>query len=1474
MKTIVNKLRFALLLGFVAIGMTVLAQDIANIEKLTTTTQMFLEEMAGKISFDNQNKPSRRIKAADGLRQIPTWRPIARPDTIDGEIYISAFIRVNDDKGISDIEQLGVIVQCQFDNGLMTALIPVDRIDELADLECVTRVNVASLKKSLTDVARQTTNTDDVLAYTADAISANLPHGYDGSGIVLGVIDSGIDFQHIAFKDKNGNPRIKRAYRYAGSGSGGATEYTGTGNLPTADATDSDHGTHTSSIAGGSSVIVSGTNVTVTDNHSSATYGGMAPGTDLYLCGIADLTNTYIANSFQKICGYADAQNQPVVVSNSWGSAYEDHDGHSDMSSLFAQYFGDTHPNHICVFASGNEAGMAESGYPGGYYISGNSTSNAPIGTIVKTLSWVTNQGVQYYGLIANAWTRATNATGIGVNIYVLNTSGGIVRTYNFTSSNGTQQFTPEGMTGTLNVGFYTSAVNGKKQVLLSTNYLQSDNVLAIEVYSIGGSTSVVDIWGGSYSYLSNYLTTNGHSWTAGNDDMTAGDEATDLNVISVGSYVSRYYYDNSAGDISSFSSYAVEGVGPSGRIQPWITAPGEIIISAMNHSATSHDVYQTIVNSSTNPYGSMAGTSMAAPAAAGIVALWMQAAQEVGKDMTVNDIKEVMKESAIHDQWTNGTHANRFGYGKINALGGIEYILREYGDPTITVSSNNVTFDGAPGGTYTETISVSGIQLTDDIIAELNDPNGVYTINRSVNLGSGGDLVITYAPTSQGNHNATITLTSTGAESQTITVTGTSRVVTEATVADGRPTNYYQSYLPIYGNQYNNKQINQMIYPASMLTEIQGKKIKSMTFYPTTPLNFYGGEFTVKVGMTTQTAYTSSNNFTRITANMQTVKTGQVAVRNDTELVITFDEPFEYTGNNLVIDFEVTATGTRSSSQNFYGLNQSSTYRSFNSYGTTINNRGIYNTSNRRAFLPTVTFKWDAPFVAGELSDNSLTFTDAIIGNSEPQTVTITNTGNMPFTPVIDTTNLPSEFEVTGNGNIAVGGTLDLTVTYSPTDEGPHSGSFTVTIGDQAYTVIVSGNGITVTSTLISNTVMVPVYKSEAQPLAGIDYVVSDIDGDTDHGLAVSNSSGDINIQVVGNDKITSYDLYREDGGSWTAVATAEHNGTTYAQEGGNSVTVADGATAWLAMVDNTGGYTSDNEWYVPVINANSEQNNLNTYGAERQQKMVTDMSVEVERAEMGTHTWTANDKTYTHYTITLNMKDLILPTSEDVMSDYDLYKVRAWRQVDPDLLNEEVLVGAIHEGKNRPERATASGEFMMEEVDHAMFSKSTVVDGIGSMYFLGDNEDLESFYPTWTQPGSGEVMGTFGAQRLRLKSDVEYDEGGIDELTMRFIIRAYYTRTANLDQSIPNHMPGNRDGETAADGKYYIMEYSFDYTLDIDNQPITGVNSVWADREVVGVTYVNTLGMQSSKPFEGVNIVVTRYNDGSITTTKVVLK
>ena len=52
----------------------------------------------------------------------------------------------------------------------------------------------------------------------------------------------------------------------------------------------------------------------------------------------------------------------------------------------------------------------------------------------------------------------------------------------------------------------------------------------------------------------------------------------------------------------------------------------------------------------------------------------------------------------------------------------------------------------------------------------------------------------------------------------------------------------------------------------------------------------------------------------------------------------------------------------------------------------------------------------------------------------------------------------------------------------------------------------------------------------------------------------------------------------------------------------------------------------------------------------------------------------------------------------------------------------------------------------------------------------------------------------------------------------------------------------------------------------------PWTAVSEIGYNSMIESVTYVNALGMQSDKPFDGMNIVITRYSNGTVSTTKVV--
>ena len=61
--------------------------------------------------------------------------------------------------------------------------------------------------------------------------------------------------------------------------------------------------------------------------------------------------------------------------------------------------------------------------------------------------------------------------------------------------------------------------------------------------------------------------------------------------------------------------------------------------------------------------------------------------------------------------------------------------------------------------------------------------------------------------------------------------------------------------------------------------------------------------------------------------------------------------------------------------------------------------------------------------------------------------------------------------------------------------------------------------------------------------------------------------------------------------------------------------------------------------------------------------------------------------------------------------------------------------------------------------------------------------------------------------------------------------------------------------------------------YPLNLDADKVaTGVNDVNSAKEVKGVSYFNMMGVESAQPFDGVNIMVTTYTDGTSSATKVV--
>ena len=711
--------------------------------KYTPSTQQFLSEHSSEIVLPQIgdkvpmafNMTSPINVWSDPFVQKYRKRKIASSEIYNGQEMISSFIGVaNND--FSGIESLGVVIQSKFDN-LAIAMIPVNKIEQLAALENVTKIEVAEILDVYNDRQRSYTQAFDAITNSSAAQALGITSPYTGAGVILGVIDTGIDFQHKAFKDANGNSRIVRAYTL--SGTSNLTTYSTASQINglTYDTNAEDHGTHTSSTAGGSSVIINGSDVTVTNDHANATYGGMAPEANLVLCGLSSLYTTAIGLGIQNICNYADQQGKPCVISLSLGSQNGPHDGTGSIASICQQYAGN---NHIIVYAASNEAMRADffvqagTSTGGGMYASGTSTSAKPMLANLQK-AWTNADGnVQLYASTMHAYARSSNvATALKFHVVDV-TTGNVVY-----SSSAYTTGTTISLTGTTGLAqyFYSSSGNYNEYgdnaairisrstsnnkyywtiytpVMISRSYNDSDGdgvyngqyAFCVSVYpNTAGQSSIIDIWeSGQVCWFGNDLTlsssaSNSYNLVKGNDECSVSDNACFPNVISVGAYVTRNSVTSSAGvttdwsedypnigDHASFSSWQTAGYGPLGTALPTISAPGARIIAGINHYHTaSVDDYSywgdyfkddLVVNNNGSAYAAMEGTSMATPCVSGIVALWLQACLDAGKTPNPNYIKEVMSATWDTDEWTNGTAPGAHGANTFGTHGKINAI-------------------------------------------------------------------------------------------------------------------------------------------------------------------------------------------------------------------------------------------------------------------------------------------------------------------------------------------------------------------------------------------------------------------------------------------------------------------------------------------------------------------------------------------------------------------------------------------------------------------------------------------------------------------------------------------------------------------------------------------------------------------------------------------------------------------------------
>ena len=239
-----------------------------------------------------------------------------------------------------------------------------------------------------------------------------------------------------------------------------------------------------------------------------------------------------------------------------------------------------------------------------------------------------------------------------------------------------------------------------------------------------------------------------------------------------------------------------------------------------------------------------------------------------------------------------------------------------------------------------------------------------------------------------------------------------TAKSQTTLTVADGSTTN---SYVPVYGLWADDYTRSQMIYPSTMLEELTGGTITSLTFFDTTGTQDWGAAtFDVKLGEVTETSLSSY-----LTYTSTTVYSGSLTISNH-QMTITFTTPYTYMGGNLMIEFYQLVEGTYHSVY-FYGV--SATGASASGYNSTSAASASF---SQRNFLPKVEFTYTPGSGDFCYSVRNLNLSDITADGCTLTWIDTLNSGasysiyNMADTSIIGTTT-STTYTVTGlNSNTA----------------------------------------------------------------------------------------------------------------------------------------------------------------------------------------------------------------------------------------------------------------------------------------------------------------------------------------------------------------------------------------------------------------------------------------------------------------------
>lgn len=595
----------------------------------------------------------------------------------DGQ-SVDAFVKVSSSSVLSQIEALGGKVNSTLSDGLCTMTLPIDKIREIAALDEVSFIEAADKVNLLMSRARADVGVDK--CHQLEATTGN----YTGSGVVIGIVDNGMELGHRAFYDSTGKTyRIKRFWnqnssigtRPSGFTYGVESKTESSILAKQYDLTSTFHATHVGGIAAGADM--------------ESGYYGVAPDADIVFVS-TNMTSTGITDGVNYVFKYAESVGKPCVVNLSLGSHAGPHDGSSSEDLTYESLTG---PGRIIVGASGNE-GM-ETLHAGKTLAAEGDDSLA----VMVDRSYYSNQ---YYGERVQVWGEAGKPMTIKAVLVNSLTGKVLAASDEFSSSSAVSKYASivyNGVSYTAQISTSVYKYNNRPTAQLMFSGQATGNFrLGFIAKSEPGAT--IHAWGVASTVLYTPSTSvKRKGWTAGDTDYTSGETGgTGKAVISVGSYNTYLKYDflngtsmtipnSSVGYLNDISTFSSHGPTADGRQKPDVAAPGCAIVSSVSKYA-SNDIYGTSTTFSEDYvtakttfknddyyYGAEMGTSMACPVVTGTVALWLQA----NPQLTPEKVREVINATARRDDKTGEKPAgndNVWGAGKLDAYAGLQYVI------------------------------------------------------------------------------------------------------------------------------------------------------------------------------------------------------------------------------------------------------------------------------------------------------------------------------------------------------------------------------------------------------------------------------------------------------------------------------------------------------------------------------------------------------------------------------------------------------------------------------------------------------------------------------------------------------------------------------------------------------------------------------------------------------------------------------